>query len=65
MLALILDTISGRSPLYKLEQNFLHQDMELLFGKDIPPSKFSEDLVGRTMDAIFEAGTGLFLEAWP
>ncbi len=61
VLAMILDTISGRSPLYKLEQGFWHQDMEVLFGKDIHPSKFSDDLVGRIMDAIFEAGTCLVI----
>ncbi len=53
VLPLILYTISGRIHLYKLEQSFLHQDMELLLGKHIPPSKFNGDLVGRTMDAIF------------
>ena len=41
--ALILDTLSGRSPLYKIEQSFVHQDMELLFGEDISPSKFNDD----------------------
>ena len=63
VLALILDTLSGRSPLYKLEQSFVHQDMELLFGEYISPSKFNDDAVGRTMDALFEAGTGLILTA--
>lgn len=61
LLALILDTISGRTPLYKLDQSFVQQDMELLFGRDIPVSKLNDDLVGRTMDAMFEAGTGLIL----
>jgi len=63
VLALILDTISGRSPLYRLEQSFVHQDMELLFGQDIPPCKLNDDLVGRTMDTLFEVGTGLILTA--
>jgi transposase len=63
VLALILDTLSGRSPLYKLERSFIGQDMELLFGEDIPPSKLNDDVVGRTMDALFDAGTGLILTA--
>jgi hypothetical protein len=33
--------------------------MEILFGEDIPLSKLYDALVGRTMDGIFEAGTGL------
>ncbi len=61
--ALILDTLSGRSPLYKIEQSFVHQDMELLFGEDISPSKFNDDAVGRCMDALFDAGTGMILTA--
>lgn len=63
VLALILDTLSGRSPLYKLERSFMHQDMELLFGEEITPSKLNDDVVGRTMDALFDAGTGLILTA--
>ena len=61
LLALILDTISGSTPPYKLDQSFMHQDMELLFGGDIPAGKLNDDLVGRTMDAILEAGTGLIV----
>jgi transposase len=61
--ALILDTLSGRSPLYRIEQSFIHQDMELLFGEDISPSKFNDDAVGRCMDALFDTGTGMILTA--
>lgn len=61
VMALILDTLSGRSPLYKIEQSFVHQDMELLFGVDIPHSKFNDDAVGRTMDALFDTGKGKIL----
>ena len=63
VLSLILDTISRRSPLYRLEQGFVHEDMELLFGQDIPPCKLDDDLLGRTLDALFEVGTGLILTA--
>jgi len=45
MLALIMDTITGRSPLYKLEESFAHQDMELLFGRDIPVER--QDVLSR------------------
>jgi len=62
-LALILDTPSGMSPPYKLEQSFVHQDMELLFGENSAPSKLNDDAVGRTMDALFDSGTGLILTA--
>jgi hypothetical protein len=32
VLGLVLDTLSGRSPLYRLEEFFAHQDTELLLG---------------------------------
>jgi hypothetical protein len=35
-----LDTLSGRSPLYRLEEFFAHQDTELLLSLLIPPIKW-------------------------
>lgn len=63
VMALILDTLAGRSPLYKLELSFVGQDTELLFGEDIPPAKFNDDAVGRSMDSLFEVGTSKILTA--
>ena len=57
VLGMILDTLSGRSPLYQLEEFFKEQDRELLFGKVISPEAFNDDHVGRTLDKIYEAGT--------
>jgi hypothetical protein len=36
-LGMILDTLSGRSPLYRLEEFFAHQDTALLLGQACPP----------------------------
>lgn len=63
VMALILDTLTGRSPLYKLELSFVGQDTELLFGEEIAPAKFNDDAVGRSMDSLFEVGTGKILTA--
>src|SRR5947209_1867574 len=41
VLGMILDTLSGRSPLYRLEEFFAHQDTALLLGKTIPPDAFN------------------------
>ena len=61
--AMVLDTLSGRSPLYRLADFFRHQDTELLLGRQIPRTAFNDTTVGRAMDAIFEAGAGkLFSE---
>ena len=62
-MALILDTLSGRSPLYRLESSFKDMDLELVLGVDIKPSKLNDDAVGRVLDQVWEAGTGKLLTA--
>jgi len=57
VLGMILDTLSGRSPLYRLEEFFAHQDTELLLGKAIAPETFNDDTVGRVLDRLYERGT--------
>src|SRR5262249_45404950 len=54
---LVLDTLSGRSPLYRLEEFFAHQDTELLLGKALPPQAFTDDTVGRVLDRLYDFGT--------
>ncbi len=56
-LGMILDTLSGRSPLYRLEEFFEQQDTELLLGKPIEAKRFNDDNVGRFLDKVYEAGT--------
>src|SRR5215471_5208733 len=57
VLGLVLDTLSGRSPLYRLEEFFAHQDTALLLGKAIPPHAFTDDTVGRVLDRLYDFGT--------
>jgi len=57
VLGLVLDTLSGRSPLYRLEEFFAHQDTELLLGKALPPPAFTDDTVGRVLDRLYDFGT--------
>lgn len=54
---MVLDTLSGRSPLYRLKEFFELQDMELLLGEDLEAHDFNDTTVGRTLDKIYEAGT--------
>lgn len=63
MLALVLDALSGRSPLFRLPQAFAKLDTELLLGGSISPEKLNDDAVGRALDRIFEVGTGKVLSA--
>lgn len=57
VLGLVLDTLSGRSPLYRLEEFFGHQDTELLLGQRVPPGAFNDDHVGRVLDRLYDFGT--------
>src|ERR687895_331872 len=57
VLGLVLDTLSGRSPLYRLEEFFAHQDTALLLGKALPPHAFTDDTVGRVLDRLYDFGT--------
>jgi len=56
-LGMILDTLSGRSPLYRLEEFFETQDLELLFGKPLEAKSFNDDHVGRFLEQLYETGT--------
>jgi hypothetical protein len=57
VLGMILDTLSGRSPLYRLEEFFAHQDTALLLGKAVAPEAFNDDTVGRVLECLYDVGT--------
>ncbi len=61
--AMVLDTLSQRSPLYRLESFLDDQDEELLMGKPVTPKAFSDINVGRSMDAIFKSGPSKIVTA--
>ncbi|BBO66667.1 IS4 family transposase [Desulfosarcina alkanivorans] len=54
---MVLDTLSGRTPLYRLTEFFEEKDTELLLGTAIEPERFCDTNLGRSMDQIFETGT--------
>jgi len=57
VLGLVLDTLSGRSPLYHLQTAFEDCDRGVLFGRDLPAEYFGDDNVGRMLDRLYEVGT--------
>jgi hypothetical protein len=57
VLALVLDTLSGRSPLYRFAAFFPQQDTALLLGKAVPPQALNDDPVGRVLDRLYDFGT--------
>lgn len=63
VLALILDSLSGRTPLFGLPKAFAKLDTELLLGEAISPAQLNDDAVGRVLDRIYEVGTSKVLSA--
>lgn len=61
VLAMILDALTGRSPLFRLGEFFADKDVELLLGEDIPVSKLNDDTAGRVLDRIADVGTNVVL----
>jgi hypothetical protein len=57
VLGMILDTLSGRSPLYRLAAFFTHQDTALLLGKAVLPEALQDDTVGRVLERLYDTGT--------
>ena len=55
-LGMVMDTLSGRTPLYRLDEFFQDQDTELLLGKRINPAVFNDYNVGRVLDKAYEIG---------
>ncbi len=56
VLGMVLDTLSGRTPLYRLTEFFEEKDTELLLGESIEPERFCDTNLGRSMDKVFETG---------
>jgi hypothetical protein len=56
VLGLVVDTLSGRSPLYRWEEFFAQQDTELLLGKALPLHALNDDTVGRALDTLYDFG---------
>jgi transposase len=56
VLAMVLDTLSGRTPLYRLKEFFHEKDTELLLGSQIDPELFCVHNLGRVLDKIFDTG---------
>jgi transposase len=61
--AMILDVLSGRSPLYRFEEFVSGLDLELLLGEAADADKFNDDALGRVLLRLYDAGTGRIFSA--
>lgn len=55
--AMVLDTLSTRSPLYRVDQFVDTHDTAVLLGRLLPSQAFNDTNLGRVLDAIYEAGS--------
>ncbi len=53
---MVMDTLAGRSPLYKLHEFFIGQDTGLLFGRELRAEDFNDNNVGKVLDNIHAYG---------
>ncbi len=61
VLAMILDALTGMSPLFGLANFFADKDVEQRLGENIPWKKRNDDTAGRVLDRISEVGTNLVM----
>jgi len=55
-MALIINILHGRSPLYRVAASFVEQDTQLLFGPGVECSHLNDDALGNVLDKIADAG---------
>jgi transposase len=57
VLAMVLDALSGRHPLYRIESFYESKDIELLLGQPLDAKKLGDDNFGRVLDLLYAANT--------
>lgn len=57
VLAMVLDALSGRHPLYRIESFYENKDIELLLGQPLDVEKLGDDNFGRVLDLVYAANT--------
>ncbi len=56
VLAMIMDALSGRRPLFRLREFFADKDVELVLGEDIPPVQTGRSYPEESVDAAVRCG---------
>jgi len=54
---MLLETLSGRSPLYRVEEGMAQHDTALLVGKALPSAAFKDAPGGRVLERLDDTGT--------
>ncbi len=56
IMAIVLNTIVQRRPLYKLERFYEKTDTEKLFGEGVDAGQLNDDVMARALDELYEIG---------
>ncbi|MFB6346047.1 MAG: IS1634 family transposase [bacterium] len=56
VLAMVINALEDRKPLYHIEEYYEHKDVEKLFGEGISADDLNDDALGRALDKLAEAG---------
>jgi len=65
LLGLVMNVLSGRSPLYRVEEFFRTRGRGSPPRRDIAAEMLNDDAIGRVLDRIYEHGTWkIFSEVW-
>ncbi len=54
--AMMMNIVSGRKPLYRLERFYENTDTEKLFGQDVAPEHLTDDTMARVLDDLYDIG---------
>lgn len=57
VLAMVLDAVSGRHPLYRIDSFYRNKDIQLLLGRSIDIAKLTDDNFGRGLNHLYDANT--------
>ena len=61
--AMVLNILSGRVALWRMDQCFEHIDLELILGEGVKAEWFHDNRLGRALDHIDQVGTDTLLSA--
>ena len=63
VLAMVLDAVSGRHPLYRIDSFYRNKDIELLLGRSVDIEKLTDDNFGRGLEQLYKANTSRLFSA--
>jgi transposase len=56
--AMVMNIVANRKALYKLTRFYDNTDTQKMFGNDINPEHFTDDVMARALDELYEIGPG-------